>query len=192
MTTMQPAVGTARRQAGAARKQPMGSAANGARYRKAPSTSGRLATAPATTERRAVMVGHTVQILSAYDGLQGCYATVLWGDMGDGKVLVVVDGGWVARREICYLSRELRHVAMDDAIRHDADEECLLIRRHTELACFWDYLPPNQERTEELAARVDKRLERLRAQIRMIQRAESTRPGRRCCTALVLWEGGAR
>ncbi len=191
MTTMQPAVGTARRQAGAAQRQPMGSAANGARPRKAPRTSGRLSTAPATTERRAVMVGHTVEILSAYDGLQGCYARVQCGDTGDGLVLVVLLGSWGERREICYSRRELRHVAMNDTICHDADEECLLIHRHALLACCTEYMPMQQEFTVHLAEAVKRRQTRLRAQIRMIQRAESTRPGNPFCTALVLWEGGA-
>lgn len=192
MTTMQPAVGTARRQAGAARKQPMGSAANGARHRKAPSTSGRLSAAPATTERRAVMVGHTVQILSAYDGLQGCYGTVLGGDIGTGRLAVQVRDVTGRLHHIGYEPHEMEHVAMDDSILHNATEECLLIRRHCRLACFMEYLPINQMVTGELAKAVKSRMARLRAQICMIHRAESTRPGSRFCTALVLWEGGAR
>ncbi len=190
MTTMQPAVGTARRQAGAAHRQPMGRAASGAQGRKASRTSGRLKNAPATTECRAVMIKHTVQILSNYDGLRGLYGTVVRGDTGDGKVLVEVSIG-DTRRTICYLSREVEHVAMDDAILHNATEECLLIRRYLRLTCCIDYMPVLQEFSGNLAEAVKRRQTRLRAQIRMVQRAESTRPGNPFCTALVLWEGGA-
>lgn len=190
MTTMQPAVGTARRQAGAAHRQPMGRAASGAQGRKATRTSGRLMKGSATTERRAVMIRHTVQIWSDYDGLCGQYGTVVRGDTGDGKVLVAVSIGDI-RRTICYLSREVEHVAMGETLLHDADEECLLILRHTRLACCTEYMPMQQEFTAHLAEAVKRRQTRLRAQIRMIQRAESTRPGNPFCTALVLWEGGA-
>ncbi len=190
MSTMQPAVGTARRQAGAAHEQPMGRAASGASRRKAPRTSGRLSTAQ-TTERRAVMVKHTVQVLSNYDGLRGYFGTVVRGDVGDRTVLVAVSAPGGQRREICYATREVRHVAMDDAIMHDADEECWLIRRHTELVCFTAYMPYHQIVTAELAQAVEARLSRLRAQIRTIQRVQGTRPGSRYCTALAVWKGGA-
>ena len=190
MSTMQPAVGTARRQAGAARRQPMGSAASGATRRKAPRTSGRLSTVPAALERRAVMVQHTVQIRSNYDGLRGCYGTVLRGDVGDGTVLVAVSAPCSPRREICYATREVRHVAMDDAIMHDADEECRLIRRYVQLGSFEDYLPYCQAVNPGLAEAVKVWLARLRVQIRAIQRVKSTRPGSRYCTAMVLWKGG--
>lgn len=192
MTTMQPAVGTARRQAGAAQRQPMGRAASGAQGRKASRTSGRLKNAPATTERRAVMIRHTVEILSNYDGLCGVYGTVVRGDTGDGKVLVEVRWPTDTPRQICYLSREVEHVAMDDAILHNATEECLLIHRHLRLTCCIDYMPVLQEFSGHMAEAVKRRQTRLQAQIRMIQRAESSRPGNPRCTALVLWEGGAR
>lgn len=191
MTTMQPAVGTARRHAGAAQRQPMGRAASGVRSRKATRTSGRLIEGPATTERRAVMVGHTVQIRSDYDSRCGLYGTVVRGDMGDGKVLVDVCWPSDTRRPICYLSREVEHVAMDDAILHNATEECLLIRRYLRLTCCIDYMPVQQEFSGHMAEAVKRRQTRLQAQIRMIQRMESTRPGNPFCTALVLWEGGA-
>lgn len=187
MSTME-AVGTVRRQAGAAHRQPMGSAASGATRRKAQRTSGRLSTAQ-TTECRAVMVKHTVQILSNYADLRGYYGTVVRGDVGDRTVLVAVSAPGGQRREICYATREVRHVAMDDAIMHDADEECRLIRRSVQLACPEDYMPRTQTVTAELAEAVKARLSRLRAQIRAIQRAKSTRPGNRFCTALVAGKG---
>jgi len=147
------------------------------------------------------MVGHTVRVLVDYDGLRGCFGTVLEGDFGDGKVLVAVTGAVTdQRREICFLIREVETVPMNDTLTHTGQlaapdhEVYLLIRRNVDqrrLAC-------SGELSDRLAAALQRRSDRLRAEVRSLQRARAVRDahkwlrafGSPCCTALVVVQGG--
>lgn len=152
--------------------------------------AGRSARAPVKrrrpAERRAAMVGHTVCILSDYENLRGAFGEVIIGDNGTGQVLVRMPGRLYGEtRHICYLTSEVEVVACNDTLLHRADEECHLIARAVRLWGWVDYHHAGgRGATDRLWAAVQRRADRLKAQIRALQREAGT--------ALVPWEGGAR
>lgn len=82
-----------------------------------------------SVETRAVMIGHTVIILSAFDGLRGHYATVLSVKQGDRTYLVETTD----KRRICYTAKELQVVPLGDTIRHGASDENLMCATSREI-----------------------------------------------------------
>lgn len=129
-------------------------------------------------ERRFVIVGQTVRVLIDYDGLKGCYGTVVGGDHSDGKVLVLIRD-----RRVCFLSREL--VVIPDLMADEVDcaVECRLVSRAARLKVMAKYDAPS----DSLRAAILRRYDRLVVQIRAIQRAK----GHWNSTALVVWNGRA-
>jgi hypothetical protein len=148
-----------------------------------------------TTERRAVMVGHTVRILADYDGLQGHYAKVL--SSGGGQVEVDVHlYGKLEPRRVIFLERELVVVPMNDALRDTGKAMVIdgevygMIRRCTDLRM----VARHGGVSALVAERLERRAKRLHDEVRCLQRARSVREAHRfvtvlgtpCCYALVV------
>lgn len=165
--------------------------------RSAPATA-------ATTDRRFVLVRHTVQIKSDFDGLQGAFATVIRGDDGDGKIIVRIPASHCMNRtnqdrDIMYFSGEWEHVVMDDAILHGSKAEhaeaATLIRRSANLIGWeLDGIAPH---TPERYEASERRRQKLKVRIRELQRRENERKAyalreltwKPFCSSIVLWTG---
>lgn len=157
-----------------------------------------------TTDRRFVLVRHTVQIKSDFDGLQGTFATVIRGDDGDGKIIVRIPASHYLNRtnqdrDIMYCGGEWEHVVMDDSVLHSGKgehaEAAALIRRSVNLIGWeLDAIAPDTPERHEAAKR---RKEKLTIRIRELQRRENERKahwfalvtGRPFCSSIVLWTG---
>lgn len=166
----------------------------------------------AATERRFVLVKHTVQIKADYDGLKGVFAQVVRGDDGDGKVIVKVGAGHVYNRtnqdrEILLCRGEWELVIGDDYIRHGSvgehAEAGALISRSANLI-GWE-LEAIAPETGERHAAANCRREKLKVRIRGLQAHAERRRRERWsreyarvgyndgrCTSIVPWTGGAK
>ena len=153
---------------------------------KRPKYKARVLPAKLSTDRRFVMVGHMVKILTDYDGLQGDYGEVIGADFGDGKVLVKFHGG----REVCFLSREVQIRPGGSNYSYsmvDLEETYLSGRIHDLRGHRYDV------DSDRIRATLNRRIERVKAECQACNRARRTGyaanfPGlsiAQVCTAIV-------
>lgn len=157
-----------------------------------------------STDRRFSMRDHTVKIVNPrpeWKELKGSYGRVenYW---GDGSVcLSVTRPGRDGTSRIAFSREEVEIVPMGDTLRHCNTEEYRLIVRSVALGLMPKYGGPDrQPLSDALKAAVMKRVERLNAQIKAIQRirkhdlpmqASGMALGlSNWCTALVPYTGG--
>lgn len=144
------------------------------------------------TERGFVLRGHTVKILADYDGLQGTYQTCT-GDWQEGHIEVTMMRADGSTRRIVFCQGEWERVC--DPLLHGGGEESWLIRRASSVH-EWSALYTHPATLERVEA-AQKRYQKLKAQIRALQREESARKaftwlrlcGKPFCSAIVPWTG---
>lgn len=160
---------------------------------------------------KAVMVGHAVcieQPRPEWEAVKWKFATVLQG-WEDGSALVEFDrayfGGSPKRERAVFSASEIKHVVMNDYLRHNACERLLLIARCSELRalaslCTNGYLKQG-EHSDRLRAALERRVQRLIGEVGALDRADRSRTARiafaaryglhNSCTALVPVDGRA-
>lgn len=152
--------------------------------------------------RRFRMIGHTVCIhnpRAEWSELKGSYGTVT-NQWGDGGVCVEVTRWGASKTRIQFSRQEIEHVPLNDAIRHDASEECALVRRAIDLEGIGLYPYEHGLISDHVTAVLKRRAEKLKVQIRGIQRLRQHSLAKQAryaeiglgnyCTAIVPYAGG--
>ena len=153
--------------------------------------------------RRFRMIGQTVCIhcpREEWSDLKGRFGTVT-NQWGDGRVCVEVERWYGSKARISFARSEVEHVAMNDFMRHRADEECALILRAVALGSLAGRCSPHGPLSERLNAACERRSQRIQTQILAIQRLRGCDLARTArlvalgignyCTAIVPYAGGA-
>jgi hypothetical protein len=146
------------------------------------------------------MIGQTVCIhcpRAEWSELKGRYGTVT-NQWCDGSVCVEVERWYGSKARISFARFEIEHVAMNDFMRHRADEECAMVCRSIDLSGLARNLPWISDKVRSGLLR---RAESLKIQIRAFQRIMMHSLGRcadrarldlpNCCTAIIPYAGGA-